>query len=337
MTAKQKLKELLQKNPELFQLLNAERWEELFDRLPIQTRSVLFDLLDTTMVDQDIIDKLQLRFGIMYGLKYSGRTVAIGAPDKNGVHTVRVVANQGMKGGSQLGFKSRKEAEVFASKFSGDIPDVYVMQSKTVVGYTWIKINTEFGQAYSTLEYVGKFKSADSTIKRISKQIREIKDEIYSCNRKLEHPTQFWEVKDAALNDNLNKIVTLHNTIVRQCEVLNIDIVNMDEVDWMVNKKTTSDYLMWGDATYLSYDIPIAVGKEGAERLMNDVARKLNNITFKWNSDAYPDDNIISVSVSYITDYTSSEAINAIEQLKKEAETELVRLEDELTKVKNSI
>ena len=337
MTAKQKLKELLQTDPELFQLLNAERWEELFDRLPIQTRSVLFDLLDTTMVDQDIIDKLQLRFGIMYGLKYSGDTVAVGAPDKNGVYAVRVVANQGMRGGSQLGFKSRKEAEVFASKFSGDIPDVYVMQSKTVVGYTWIKINTEFGQAYSTLEYVGKFRSADSTIRKVSKQIREIKDEIRSCNRKLEHPTQFREVKDAALNDNLNKIVTLHNTIVRQCGIDNIDIDNMEEVDSMVNKKTTSGTLMWSDQTYLPYYIPIAVGKDGVERLMNNVARKLNNITFEWSSVAYPDYNLISVSVKYITDYTSSEAINAIEQLKKEAETELVRLNDELTKVKNSI
>ena len=138
MTNKQKLKQLLTTNPELIQLLNDENWTELLNKIPIQTRPVLLELLRDSGIEEAELEKLQKEIGIMYGLKFSGSTVTIGAPDKNGIHNVGNVSNQGMQGGRMLGFKTPAAAEHIAAQIGN--PRVYTMNPSTAKNYTWVYI-----------------------------------------------------------------------------------------------------------------------------------------------------------------------------------------------------
>ena len=129
MTHKQKLKELLTKNSELSQLLNDENWTELLNKLPVQTRPVLFEVLRECGIEEGELEELQKEIGIMYGLKFSSSTITIGAPDKNGIHNVGNVTNQGMQGGRMLGFRTPEAAEHVASQIGN--PRVYTMNPAT--------------------------------------------------------------------------------------------------------------------------------------------------------------------------------------------------------------
>lgn len=169
MTSKQKLKQLLN-TPELMQLLQDEQWDELMDKLPIQTRPVLLELLRDCGVEEKEVTQLQLKYGIMYGLKTYGSTVAINAP-VDGVHNVGIVSNQGMQGGRQLGFLTVKEAEEYGKKVDsakGVTTHVYTMQPTTVKEYTWKEVDTMFGKAmattHATSQFVGRTTSTDPKI-----------------------------------------------------------------------------------------------------------------------------------------------------------------------------
>lgn len=169
MTNKQKLKQLLN-TPELMQLLQDEQWDELMNKLPIQTRSVLLELLRDCGVEENEVTQLQLEYGIMYGLKTYGSTVAINSP-VNGVHNVGIVSNQGMQGGRQLGFLTVKQAEEYGKKIDsakGVTTHVYIMQPKTVKEYIWKEVDTIFGKAvattHATSQFVGRTTPTDPKI-----------------------------------------------------------------------------------------------------------------------------------------------------------------------------
>lgn len=189
MTSKQKLKQLLN-TPELMQLLQNEQWDELMDKLPIQTRPVLLELLRDCGVEETEVTRLQLKYGIMYGLKHTSSTITIGAPDKNGIHNIGNVSNQGMQGGRQLGFMTPADAEHIANQIGN--PHVYTMQPKTVVNYNWVKVDTIYGPAYAALEAIGKFKNLDPDLKQKSQKLQSLRNKIATCKGAIEDEPKYY-------------------------------------------------------------------------------------------------------------------------------------------------
>lgn len=248
MTSKQKLKQLLN-TPELIQLLQNEQWNELMSKLPIQTRPVLLELLRDCGVGEKEVNELQLKFGIMFGLKTDHQTVAINSPTDD-IYNVGVVANAGMQGGRQLGFISSSAAKDFSYKLDKEkhvSTHVYTMQPQTVNQYTWVEVDTIFGKAWTTThaqsKFVGKYtipKPWAKQEKLLRKKQRELKDmERYTADYKI------YRIESDSVQDEFNKIDSAINTL---------------DLDTTVNNQLVKKYPILTDIpSIFSYSLYISI------------------------------------------------------------------------------
>ena len=334
MTSKQKLKQLLTTNPELIQLLNDENWTELLNKLPVQTRPVLLELLRDIGLEEKELEELQKEIGIMYGLKFSSSTVTIGAPDKDGIHNVGNVSNQGMQGGRMLGFKTVEAAQHVASQIGN--PRVYTMNPATAKNYTWIKVNTIHGPAYAALEAIGKFKNLDKTLKEKSQAIIDLQNTISRSKSLLDDPEYSDEVRKAAGKENVKNLRTVCETIENAFAERGVDIkfyyprATLDEYCADVELRPSYN-------CYLRYEMDIK--EEGEERLEDgffkklkeSILRKLPHLTsidlYKFSGDKI-------LSVSFPCTYESPEAKRAKQEVIRQAEQTIATSIPQLKKLK---
>lgn len=333
MTNKQKLKQLLN-TPELMQLLQDEQWDELMNKLPIQTRPVLLELLRDCGVEENEVTQLQLEYGIMYGLKFSGSTITIGAPDKNGIHNVGNVTNQGMQGGRMLGFRTPEAAEHVASQIGN--PRVYTMNPATAKNYTWIKVETIHGPAYAALEAIGKFKNLDKTLKEKSQQIADLQNKIQQAKREKENPEYSEVVKKAAAKENLSNLKTI-------CEMIETELNKRGIEFTFVSYGQTFDELCADviagkrSSCYIKYDIGSTVTQDERleegffQELKKSIRNKLPHLT---NLDIYRSYDGSTINVSFHFTYQSPEALRAKEEVIHQAEKTIAEATPELEKLK---
>lgn len=335
MTSKQKLKQLLTTNPELIQLLNDEKWNDLMNKLPIQTRPVLFELLRECGIDETEIRRLQHDFGIMYGLKFSGSTITIGAPDKNGIHNVGNVTNKGMQGGRMLGFRTPEAAEHIASQIGN--PRVYTMNPATAKNYTWIKVETIHGPAYAALEAIGKFKNLDKTLKEKSQQLHDLQRKISDAEISKRDPEYTKTVMAAAGKENVKNLQTICELVERSLTERGVEFKfgaygcsTLDEYYTSVEQ---------GKRSYcrIRYDTGSNVTQN--EKLENgffrnleeSIKRKLPHIT---DLSIYTYSNDSNIYVSFDCTSQSPEAIRAKEEVVRQAEKTIAEVTPELEKLK---
>lgn len=333
MTSKQKLKQLLN-TTELMQLLQDEQWDELMSKLPIQTRPVLFELLRECGVDETEIRKLQHDFGIMYGLKFYGSTVTIGAPDKNGIHNVGNVSNQGMQGGRMLGFRTPEAAEHVASQIGN--PRVYTMNPSTAKNYTWIKVETIHGPAYAALEAIGKFRNLDKTLKEKSQLLLDLQNKIAKAELDKEHPQNSDVVRIAAGKENVRNLQTI-------CELIERSLTEREvEFEFNANRCTSDEYYTRVEQGKQSscnvwYDTGSDVKQNEKledgflKNLEGSLKRKLPHIT---DLRIYTYSNDSNIYVSFPCTSQSPEALRAKEEVIHQAEKTIAKATPELEKLK---
>ena len=333
MTSKQKLKQLLN-TPELMQLLQDEQWNELMDKLPIQTRPVLLELLRDCGVGENEVTRLQLKYGIMYGLKFYSSTITIGAPDKNGIHNVGNVSNQGMQGGRMLGFRSPESAEYIASQIGN--PRVYTMNPSTAKNYTWIKVETIYGPAYAALEAIGKFKNLDKTLKEKSNQIIDLQNKIQQAERIKENPERSEIVQKAAGKENLSNLKTI-------CEMVETELYKRGVEFTFTSYGQTFSELCADVAAgkrsgcYIKYDIGSNVTRDERleegffQELKKSIRRKLPHLT---DLDIYSSYDGSTINVSFHFTYQSPEATKAKDEVIRDSEQLIATSIPELEKLK---
>lgn len=335
MTHKQKLKELLTKNSELIQLLNDENWIELLNKLPVQTRPVLLEILRDIGIEEEEIEELQKEIGIMYGLKFGSSTITIGAPDKNGIHNVGNVSNQGMQGGRMLGFMTVEAAEHVASQIGN--PRVYTMNPSTAKNYTWIKVNTIHGPAYAALEAIGKFKNLDTTLKEKSQQLKELQSTIGMSTYLLENPEYSDVVRKAAGKENVKNLRTVCEIIENAFAERGVDIKYTDP------RQTLDEYcldveLRPTQGCYLRYETSIEIAKDERleegflKKLKESIKRQLPHLT---TLDIYTTfSNSTTFRVSFNCTYESPEATKAKQEVIRESEQTIATATQQLKKLK---
>lgn len=336
MTSKQKLKQLLN-TPELMQLLQDEQWDELMNKLPIQTRPVLLELLRDCGVEETEVTRLQLKYGIMYGLKHTSSTITIGAPDKNGIHNVGNVSNQGMQGGRQLGFMTPAEAEHIANQIGN--PHVYTMQPKTVVTYTWIKVDTIYGPAYAALEAIGKFKNLNSTLKEKSARLKELQSQLENAKRLKIKPQEDPAVRLAAGKENLEHLKLTRQLFEKEFEANGLEFSFMPgytRSSW----EEICDEISTGKRTsaYFRYEITncLDLSSDFRYNTYQEVIKHVPKDKVTWNVWGGKD-NTQEVSISFDCTYDCSEATRAKQDVIKRAEKTIIELTAELDKLRSEL
>lgn len=334
MTSKQKLKQLLTTNPELIQLLNDENWIELLNKLPVQTRPVLLEMLRDIGLEEKELEELQKEIGIMYGLKFGSSTITIGAPDKNGIHNVGNVSNQGMQGGRMLGFKTIEAAQHVASQIGN--PRVYTMNPATAKNYTWIKVNTIHGPAYAALEAIGKFKNLDKTLKEKSQAIVDLQNTISRSKSLMDNPEYSDEVKKAAGKENLSNLKTICETIETELDKQGVEFTfehyakTFDELCADVAAGKRSSCYIWYD---IDSKAMLMQNEQSEERflleLKKSIKQKLPHLT-----DLNMYSHGFNINVSFNFTYQSPEAIRAKEEVVRQAEKTIAEAIPELEKLK---
>lgn len=336
MTSKQKLKQLLN-TPELMQLLQDEQWNELMSKLPIQTKPVLLELLRDCGIEENEVTQLQLKYGIMYGLKHASSTITIGAPDKNGIHNVGNVSNQGMQGGRQLGFMTPADAEHIANQIGN--PRVYTMNPSTAKNYTWIKVDTIYGPAYAALEAIGKFKNLDKTLKEKSQQLIDLQYNIQQAERIKENPEHSEIVQKAAAKENLSNLKTI-------CEIIETEL-DKRGVKFTFNSYGQTFEELCADVTagkrydcHINYDIDSNVTQDERleegffQELKKSIKRKLPHLT---DLDIYSSYGGSTINVSFRFTYQSPEATKAKDEVIRQSEQLIATSIHELEKLKTEL
>lgn len=334
MTNKQKLKKLLTSDAELIQLLNDENWIELLNKLPVQTRPVLLEILRDIGIEEEELEELQKEIGIMYGLKFGSSTITIGAPDKNGIHNVGNVSNQGMQGGRMLGFRTVEAAEHVASQIGN--PRVYTMNPATAKNYTWIKVNTIHGPAYAALEAIGKFKNLDKTLKEKSQQLLDLQSIITNAEQLLKHPEYSKEVQKAAGKENVTNLRTICETIENEFAERGAEIKFEDTYG------TLDDYCVKLESDtsrgcYVYYNASTNVNKD--ERIEEGFFKKLKELIYKKlphlpTMSIYVHSDGTTISVSFNCTYESPEAKRAKQEVIRQSEKTIAEAIPELEKLK---
>ena len=339
MTRKQKLKQLLN-TPELMQLLQDEQWNELMSKLPIQTRPILFELLRECGIDETEISRLQHDFGIMYGLKFTSSTITIGAPDKNGIHNVGNVTNQGMQGGRMLGFRTPEAAEHVASQIGN--PRVYTMNPATAKNYTWIKVETIHGPAYAALEAIGGFKNLNKTLKEKSQQILNLQRKIREAEQLKNNPERSDAVQVAAGKENVRNLQTICELIERSLTERGVEFEFIVERRWSNEHYTRDEYyteVEQGEVSYCSIEYDTGSDVRQNEKLEDgflknleeSIKRKLPQVT---DLSIYTYSGHTEISVSFHCTYQSPEALRAKEEIIRQAEKTITEATSELEKLK---
>ena len=109
--------------------------DKILRKCPVHIRPEIIEILESVGITLNDSDDA------LYGIKTEGTTMTVRAP-KDGLFNIGWTRNQGVRGGSQVGFKRLIDARKVADQFGG-YP--YVMANEMKIRFNWVEVPTIFG------------------------------------------------------------------------------------------------------------------------------------------------------------------------------------------------
>ena len=161
-------------------------------------------ILFTDLLAEEGIELPYQITGFMYGIKSSTYTLSLRAPTSPTEYGVDFTSNQGMRGGHQIGFESRKAAQNYIDDFYGpSAARVSIILPETVAGYTWKQIQIPGGTAFATTSAINSFKPyMDPDQRKISRLKTKYTNEINKLEKELTAPEKAEDIRKLTADKN---------------------------------------------------------------------------------------------------------------------------------------
>lgn len=189
-------------------LIDTGNFEEFYDICKAQLKRKDLILL-TDLLSEEGIDLPYSITGFLYGVKTSSHTLALRAPISPTMYNVGFTSNQGMKGGHQIGFESRKAAQNYIDNNKGLIANFFgsarvsIILPETIAGYNWKQIEIPGGTAFATTSAINSFEPyMDSDQRKISRLKTKYTNEINKLEKELTAPEKTEDIRKLTADKN---------------------------------------------------------------------------------------------------------------------------------------
>lgn len=231
-------------------LIHKDDMLNLYKKCPSKLKPELLQIFEDSGItinseDQEVINNT------LWGIKTPDLTLTIRAP-KNGLWNCGYTINQGVQGGSQIGFFNHKKAQEFLDKFLGGNGYVSAMNPDMLRRYQWIEVpylSNDGTTFFITKYYYDKYDPVKKAKKRAEKKaVKDFEKESYKLIENdikkvktiidgyIGFPPQPW---GPTLNNNeITHFIRNHNDV--RITIYNVDIIEKDEQDLIneINKIT---------------------------------------------------------------------------------------------------
>lgn len=182
-------------------LIDTGDFEKFYDICKAQLKRKDLILLTDLLAEEGIELPYSIT-GFLYGVKTSSHTLALRALISPTMYNVGFTSNQGMKGGHQIGFESRKAAQNYIDNNFGSAR-VSIILPETVAGYNWKQIEIPGSIAFATTSAINSFEPyMDPDQKKISRLKNRYTNEINKLEKEITAPEETEDVRNLTADKN---------------------------------------------------------------------------------------------------------------------------------------
>lgn len=293
-------------------------------------------ILLTDLLSEEGIELPYSITGFLYGIKTSSYTLALRAPISPTMYNVGFTSNQGMKGGHQIGFESRKAAQNYIDNNKSLIANFFgsarisIILPETVAGYNWRQIEIPGGTAFATTSAINSFEPyMDQDQKKISRLKTKYNNEINKLEKEITAPEKTEDIRRLTIDKNTAIAEEILEKLKKYIENTPVEYfqdpatVNRDLA--CIHVDSSISYCLVALRDDIQIHVTLKFNSDNFAKKFEPGLKKVfaDNI---YSIEFYPwalsdgSEYVLKISTPYIIDSTSPEALAVIDKKTKKVE-----------------